>query len=436
MLGKYGPGTTHFKNRPGKGTRNPVPGGRVGVGMRRSIQPLTLALLACSGSPADAGQPNPPSLPAACDVPAELGSHIHFDDVVVLSFDGEPGLSGHSVTVLDGRITAVGSGLQAPDGATVVPGCGRHLVPGLVDMHVHLQRPDLPAYLRSGVTSVRNLWGFPDLRAMQSELDQGTLVAPTIYGMSPGLDGTPEKWPLTQLVMDPAEARAVVRAQAEAGWTRLKLYQDLRSEVFDSVVAAADSEGLPFGGHVPHRVGLHRALAAGYTHIEHLSGYEPPLNGREQRGAFGWKDIDVAGMDALAASTVSAGVWNCPTLAIFTQIASGDAEVVANRQRMVKTLFDAGAPLLIGTDSGIGRTAPGVSVHEEIVEFVEAGLSPLDALRIATLEAARFLDQTGEFGVVAEGYRADLLLVRGNPVENLTLMRSPDLVLARGVRAN
>lgn len=109
--------------------------------------------------------------------------------------------------------------------------------------------------------------------------------------------------------MSPSEAAATVHTQAEAGWTRLKLYQDLRSEVFDSVVAAADREGLPFGGHVPHRVGLSRVLTAGYHHIEHLNGYEPVLNGRDHIGAFGWKGIDPSAMDGLAESTALAGAW-------------------------------------------------------------------------------------------------------------------------------
>ncbi len=403
--------------------------------MKAKALPVMAVVLACSGSPADAN-PEPDPLGPECDLPETLSENVVFTDVVVLSFDGTGPRPNHAVHVQDRRIVAVGPDLIPPPEATLVPGCGRYLVPGLADMHVHLSRADLPAYLRNGVTTVRNLWGFPDLQAMQSELAAGTLPAPSIYAMSPGLDGTPEKWPFTQLILDPADAARVVRTQADDGWTHLKLYQDLRSEVFDSVVAAAEREGLPFGGHVPHRVGLTRALDAGYRHIEHLSGYEPILNGRGQIGAFGWTGIDVSGIEALATTTAATDTWNCPTLAIFTDIASGDPEIKANRQRMVKALFDAGAPLLIGTDSGIGRTQPGTSIHQEIAEFVEAGLTPLQALRVATVEAARFLGESDEFGRIAPGLRADLLLVRGNPVENPARLGEPDLVLARGARAN
>jgi len=99
-------------------------------------------------------------------------------------------------------------------------------------------------------------------------------------------------------------------------------------------------------------------------------------------------------------------------------------------------LFDAGAGLLIGTDSGIGRTAPGSLVHDEIAEFVQAGMTPLQALRIATVEAARFLGEEGEFGRVAVGQRADLLVVAADPLTQLDVLRRPLAVFARGQRTH
>ena len=394
---------------------------------------LTLsALLACGEGPAD---PAPDALPDACRIPVSDSRTWALRDVVVQSWETGTREPGRTVVVVDGRIAEIGVAPEIPEGAVVVEGCGRTVVPGLADMHVHLRRGDLGAYLASGVTTVRNLWGFPDLQAMMAEQADGTLLAPRIYGMSPGLDGLPEKWPFTQLVLDTTDATSVVRAQVDAGWGHLKLYQDLGSETFDAVIRAATAAGVSFGGHVPHRVGLSRALNAGYRHIEHLSGYELALNGGSARGAFGWRGIDRSGFAPLVAETVAAGTWNCPTLEIFRQIAAGDEDVAEPRRAFVRALFDAGAGLLIGTDSGIDRTQPGISLHQELAEFVRAGIPALDVLRIATLEAARYLGEEGEFGAVAVGMRGDLILVRGDPLVDLSTLARPDLVLADGRHA-
>ena len=284
------------------------------------------------------------------------------------------------------------------------------------------------------MTTVRNLWGFPDLLAMKAEIEAGTLVGPTIHVISSGLDGTPEKWPLTQLVMAPEEASPVIDGQVAQGYATLKLYSDLRSEPFDAIVEDARARGLDYGGHVPHRVGLTRALDAGYRFIEHLSGYEVALNPGGGRGAFAWRTIDETAIDGLVAQTVAAGTWNCPTLEIFAQIASHERAVVDNRRAFVRALHDAGAPLLIGTDSGIGRTQPGVSLHQEMAQFEAAGLPMQEVLRIATEEAARFLGAEDDFGRVEVGLAADLLLVGTNPVEEMATVASPVAVVVGGTR--
>ena len=396
---------------------------------------MAISLAACSGSPADA-QPDPAGDDPACAIPVDLGQEFVIQDVVVVDVEAVETTPSRNVWVRAGRIAAVGSDSEVPvpAGATVVPGCGRHVAPGLADMHVHLNRADLQEYLDAGVTTVRNLWGFTDLLAMQREIEAGTLAGPTIHVISSGIDGLPVKWPFTQLALTPDDAEPVVEGQAALGYHTLKLYQDLDRPTFDAVVEAAGRRDLKFGGHVPHRVGLSHALASGYQFIEHLSGYEMALNGNSQLGAFGWRVIDESLIPNLVAQTVAAGTWNSPTLQIFDLLASGDESVVRNRQRMVKALYDAGAPLLAGTDSGIEVTQPGVSLHQELQHFRAAGLSRAAVVRLATVEAARFLGAEGEFGRVAPGLRADLLLIGGDPLQDLRVLADPIAVIARGVR--
>ncbi|NNF13760.1 MAG: amidohydrolase family protein [Gemmatimonadetes bacterium] len=403
------------------------------VGTRGWERPALAAALivACGGTPTEAVDTDP-----ACALPTELGSISVFENVSLVSYATGAVQDGQSVVIREGRIEVMGADgeVQVPEGATSVPGCGRFLVPGLADMHVHLSRADLPSYLDAGVTTVRNLWGFPDLLAMKQEIESGTLDGPSIAVISSGLDGTPEKWPFTQLVMEAEDASPVIEAQVAHGYSTLKLYSDLRSEPFDAIVEDARARGLEYGGHVPHRVGLTRALDAGYRFIEHLSGYEVVLNPGGPRGAFAWRTIDESAIEGLVAQTVAAGTWNSPTLEIFAQIANGEAAVVENRRAFVHALHEAGAPLLVGTDSGIGRTQPGVSLHKEIAQFVAAGIPVREVLRIATEEAARFLGAGDDIGRVDVGFAADLLLVRENPIDDVTSLADPVAVLVRGQR--
>jgi len=108
------------------------------------------------------------------------------------------------------------------------------------------------------------------------------------------------------------------------------------------------------------------------------------------------------------------------------------AAVVANRRRFVKALRDAGAPLLAGTDAGIDVVPPGTSLVVELAELVAAGLSPAEALRAATVNPARFLGVSTELGTVEVGKRADLVLVRGDPLADITRLRAPIGVMLRG----
>jgi imidazolonepropionase-like amidohydrolase len=360
-------------------------------------------------------------------------------DVRVLPMDGSGARDHQSVLIEGDRIAWVGpaEALVAPPGTVVIHGNGRSLMPGLVDMHVHLNREDLAIYLAYGITTVRNMWGFPDVWKMQREIDAGETDGPTIFTVSSGLDGTPPKWPLTQLVMDPAAADGVVEVQWRAGYRTLKLYQDLRPEAYDSIVAAARRRGMDFVGHVPHRVGLKHALLSGQRSLEHLTGFVDDLSLNGGRGPAAWVRIRTEEIPELAAATRAAGSWVCPTLGIVAHMGRGMSPAernafLENRRKVVLALHSEGAGLLLGSDAGIDVVDPGVSLHDEIAEFVSAGIPPIEALRMATAGAAEFLGKAGEFGVVAAGARADLLLLDGNPGEAIATLRSPAGVMVGG----
>lgn len=360
----------------------------------------------------------------------------------VLPMTNGGALEDHAILIEGDRIAWIGptSEVSIPEGAEVVDAGGRWVVPGLVDLHVHLERADLEAYVRHGVTTVRNMWGFPDVWAMKSEIESGSIPGPTIYSVSSGVDGTPPSWPLTQFVTDPSQADSVVALQAANGYRTLKIYQNLTREAYDAVVEAARARGMDFVGHVPTRVGLERALEAGQRSLAHLGGFESLLASDPGRGLAVWARIDVARIPFVVAAVVESGATVVPTQAIVSNMQRNlppmlRGEGLLNRRRVIRALHEAGVPVLAGTDSGIGITAPGASIADEIEELHAAGLSRRAALEAATAGAARFLGADGEFGTIVPGARADLLLLSGDPLDDLGALRVPDGVLVRGAWA-
>lgn len=376
--------------------------------------------------------------PPVADAPPIMNASLAFVGVDVVPMDSEILLIDQTVIVRDHRITRVGlrGNVAVPDDAEQVDGAGLVLMPGLADMHVHLHEEDLPVYLANGITTVRNMWGYDAIRDMAERISAGTLAGPTIYSTSPGIDGPPAKWDYTQIVETPAEAYATVDRLVADGWTMLKVYQDLRLDVYDAVASAAKRHGVPFMGHVPHRVGLRHVLASGQASLEHLGGYDVALGGA--RATAGWLNMDSSKIPEVVTWTWEAGAYVCPTMVIVKQItrdnASGAdvATVDANRRELLGALYRGYVPLLLGTDAGIGVVPPGTSLHEELGEFVASGLTPYDALAAGTIVAARFLGQDDEFGAVREGLRADLLLLAGNPLEDVRAASHPVGVMVNG----
>jgi hypothetical protein len=211
-------------------------------------------------------------------------------------------------------------------------------------------------------------------------------------------------------------------------------------------------------------------------------GYIDPIEALDSpfRGRWNWQktwlgvEVDAGRVARAALATREAGVWNCPTLTVYRRLAlTGDeaAELLAQpemrllfpqrrsewesclndwsqrlreeeegvigqgeivRAQLVRALRDAGAGLLAGTDAPHPLVLPGYALHEELAQLAAAGLTPYEALRTATVDAARFLGAGEEFGTIAPGQRADLLLLAGNPLEDIQATRRIEGVMARG----
>jgi imidazolonepropionase-like amidohydrolase len=403
---------------------------------------------------------------------------VAFVDVSVVPMDKEQILAHQTVVVVGGQITQVGSAasVKVPGGALKIDGSGKFLMPGLADMHVHFIRPAAAGqfqpsasndyaqenqalallYVANGVTTVRNMWGHPAIDAFAKEIDSGRVLGPHIYSTGPVTDGNPPFWEGARVVETREQAEEAVRSDKQAGYIAVKVVDHLSKDAYQALVAAARDQDMPVVGHVPTAVGLSGAIAARQDSIEHLTGFwealQPDGSEAQKKSARELvQQADLKKLPALVQATKAADVWNCPTLAVGNHIIRTDAvwfqelsfvppgiverykkaytlnpddprfspEARTVNNAIVKALHDGGAHLLLGTDAVKPSVLPGFSLQEELEKFVATGMTPYEAIRAGTSDAAKFLHQENEFGVVSTGRRADLLLVEANPLEDV-----------------
>jgi imidazolonepropionase-like amidohydrolase len=343
------------------------------------------------------------------------GQPLAIVNVNVVPMDRDIVLESQTVIVRDGRIVSIGpAGSGAPPtDATVIDGRGGYLMPGLIDMHVHMRSSEAEQYLPHGVTTVRNMWGYSTLGNLVRDIDEGRRKGPRIFSLSSGFDGSPAIWPETQISDDPAAIAPLIDRAYDQGYREVKVYQQLSRASYDTIVAITRRKGMTHAGHRPTAVPLSHVLASGQRSLEHLNGY-----------------VGAPDLDARIAATVAAGAYICPTLAIQAML--NPENVTSQHRAVVGAMHRAGVKLLVGSDAGIDRTAAGSSIHDELAMFVSSGVPPYHALLGATKTAAEYLGQSGNIGVVKVGLEADLLLLRSNPLRDIRATRDIRAVINDG----
>ena len=411
---------------------------------------------------------------------------IAFTHVNVLPMTAETVLADQTVVVVDGRITEVGAAgdVMLGRGATVIDGTDQYLMPGLAEMHAHVPPGDNPPrdavedllflYVANGITTIRGMLGSDYQIPLADELEQSQLLGPNFYVAAPSLNGT------TAPTAEAAEG--LIRAAKESGYDLMKIHPGIPLDAWDRMAEVAEEVNLAFGGHVPADVGLVHAIETGMSTVDHLDGYVQAIASDNVQAQVNAGTISLGGLvegvdegklAEIVQLTIDNDVYVVPTMYLWENLygfpdadailsqpemkyvsqsqrdawrrqsegnaRGGEEEVAAYlalRKQVLKGLSDAGAGILMGTDSPQMFNVPGYALHRELQVVAEAGISNYEILKSGTAWVGKYvadhLELDGSFGTVAAGQRADLVLLGSNPIDDLENLTDRVGVMVRG----
>lgn len=421
-------------------------------------------------------------------------SSVAFVGVNVIPMDKEQILLNQTVIIRDGIIVEIGKKLKIPKNAQLIDGKGKYLIPGLTDMHVHLftddEFPDELApdefkiMIASGVTTIRLMTGTPEQLVLREKSAKQEIIAPTVYAASPQFIG--KKSSNAYVVMTEQEARDAVKKSKQEGYDFIKVTTNLKPEVYEAIVDEAKLQKIRVVGHADSRfVGLARAFKAGQQ-IEHLDSYleallpeNSPVKGSVSDiylyNPKNWESIDYldeSKIPEIAKLTVQSNPFVTPTLHLFKfTFGKGRSEesfmaqpdirfypqktidfwmgiskkylataapiekrekYIAVRNKIVKAIYDAGGKIMAGSDTPEWLILYGFTLHLEMIDLRDAGLSNYAALEAATRNPALFFGTINQTGTIEKGKRADLVLLDANPLEDISNTQKRAGVMLKG----
>lgn len=405
-----------------------------------------------------------------------------FTSVNVIPMNSETVLANQDVVVRNGRIFSIGPNKKMKYGknAVVIDAKGKFLMPGLAEMHAHVPPVDdiepmkdvLLLFAAHGITTIRGMLGHPRHIELRDKLNKGEITGPRFITSGPSFSGGSVK--------SPAEAEAKVREQKKAGYDFLKIHPGLSPENYDAMAKTADREGIRFAGHVPFRVGVWHAIEAKQETIDHLDAFVEGLipdreNLKEEEAGlfaiFAGDRADTGRIPQLMQALKSNNVWVVPTQALaerwmtpartaesfrndpemkymreetlndwvraknsLTSDPRYKADAVARfiglRKKLIYECNRNGVGLLLGCDAPQIFNVPGISTHHELQYLVDAGLTPYEALKTGTVNVGRFY-KSPEIGVITKGAHAELILLAGNPLEDISNTKKIEGVMLR-----
>ena len=353
-------------------------------------------------------------------------------------FDAERGVVVPRTTVvIEGdRIVALGpaDSVDVPRGATVIDATGRTVIPGMWEMHGHhghtSQVQGSLRKLAAGITTVRDLAADVDAAVSQRDrADAGTIVSPRLV-LAGFIEG-PGAWagPTAAIAATVDEALEWIALYDSLGYVQIKLYNIIHPDLVPAIGEEARRRGMLLSGHIPRGMSVEAAVQLGFDEIQHAaflfsthfqdSLYVAAMRPYSGVASIVSPDFDVDGpeMTALIDFLAEHGTVIDGTFALWEgpQTLVGDLRPQsASYRRLLERLYEAGVPLVAGTDNGNG-----LPYHMELALYEDAGIPTSKVLQIATIDAARVMGQDADYGSIAVGKVADLAIIDGNPAENI-----------------
>jgi enamidase len=411
--------------------------------------------------------------------------------VRVIDGTGAPARPDQTILVRDGRIASLGdaASVPVPADARVFDLTGKSVIPGLVMVHEHLYYPTgqgvygnltesfVRLYLAGGVTSMRtagNMNGYGEID-MKKAIDAGTRAGPWIDATAPYLEGPGLNLLQVHELKDAAEARRMIDFWHDMGATSLKAYMHITRDELRASLDEGHERGMKLTGHLCS-VTYHEAAQLGIDNLEHgffvatdfVPDKKPDVCPGQAQGmaALDKLDVDAPPMQALITDLIQHHVAVTSTQTVFETFTPGrpvppglevldpilrdqfmqvKARIDANpasiyaslfpkNQKWELAFFRAGGLLIAGTDpTGGGGVIPGFSDQREMELLVESGLTPLEAIKVCTLNGATYLGRASLVGSIAAGKQADLVVVDGDPATRIEDVRKVSVVFKDGV---
>jgi imidazolonepropionase-like amidohydrolase len=391
---------------------------------------------------------------------------------------GKPAVPDAVVVIKKGRIVAAGakSKVKIPKHATVIDETGKTVLPGLWDMHAHFEQVEWgPIYLAAGVTTVRDCGNeFEFIKAVRDAVAQGRGLGPRLL-LAGIVDGSSNYAVGVQRVDTPEQAKMWTDKYHEAGFQQMKIYSSVKLAELKVVADEAHRLGMTVTGHVPEGITTYQAIEAGQDQINHVNYiasmmYDPlPAGAKRAERSLAIANIDLnspRAQKALAFLKDHHTVVD-PTLALMEFFTASTAKLPASFEpgiaklpielaaplndvgppgpnaavgektlqkfvEIVGALHKAGIPVVAGTDQAV----PGHSLHREIELYVQAGFTPMEAIQAATIVPAQVMGIDKEVGTVEAGKRADLIVIHGDPLQDIHNTRNVEYVVTDGTMYN
>jgi imidazolonepropionase-like amidohydrolase len=326
------------------------------------------------------------------------------------------------VLIINGKIDYVGAIKKSliPPGARLIDATNKFLLPGLWDMHAHIFHPAyLQRALRAGVTSVRDMGNeFDFVKQLMDLVKKEATPAPNFYAAGL-LDGKSPATLGAMLATNENEIKKNIAAYHDAGFRQIKVYSSVKKKDFNSIVETAKRYNMDVVGHLPTGYTISYFINNGMRSISHINYFMNSIN---------WSSGDLkTGNQSLLDSMRSHRIFLDPTLNVYRLM--GDKKV-AFYQRLIKLFADNGIPIVAGTDNE-------GTIADEIQNYIRCGMSPLDAIRSATLIPAEMMGEAPRSGSISQGKDGDILILDENPLLQInTLQHIPTIIRDQFVITN